>query len=108
VTKIGPQKYFILSYDVSARSVTCEEFHDDRDAASIRYGELEAIHRDNAGLEIVLVGADSLETIKTTHSLYFVATPDDLFAEIITALTARGGIDTPAEKVPSPPRVGLG
>lgn len=102
MTKVGPQKYFILIYDVSERRVTCEEFHDDRDAASVRYTELETIHRADAGLEIVLVGADSLETIKKTHSHYFVATPDDLFAEIIKALEqAVGGIGTPALKSPS-------
>jgi hypothetical protein len=101
VTKVGPQKYFILIYDLSARSVQCEEFDDGRDAAIVRYSELEAIHRGDLGQEIVLVGADSLDTIKKTHSHYFVVTPDDLFAEIITALTARGENGAAAEKVPS-------
>jgi hypothetical protein len=34
-------------------------------------GELEERHRDAGYIDIVLVGSDSIETIKVTHSTYF-------------------------------------
>ena len=40
-------------------------------AAIDAYAESEATYRDEEGVQIVLIGADSLETIKKTHSHYF-------------------------------------
>ena len=35
------------------------------------YAKLEAEYRDSLSTDIVLVGSDSLETVKATHSTYF-------------------------------------
>ncbi len=48
---------------------------DDPAEAVRAYGEMEEKHRDDRHLEIVLVGADSLETVMLTHGNYFDAVP---------------------------------
>jgi hypothetical protein len=67
-----PLIHFLLVYDVAKQELVSapEEFHDAA-AAAARYAELEREHRDDPNLEIVLVGSDSIETIKQTHGNYF-------------------------------------
>lgn len=35
------------------------------------YFTMEQLHRDDANVEIVLIGSDSIETVKMTHANYF-------------------------------------
>jgi hypothetical protein len=63
--------HFLLIYDLNlGRLIHTAEFKDPRKATA-EYARLEAEHRGNRDLEIVLVGADSLETIQMTHGHYF-------------------------------------
>lgn len=63
--------HFLLVYDVRLqRLVRRDEFVDAGEAATA-YAQLEAEHRMNRDFEIVLVGADSIETIMRTHGHYF-------------------------------------
>ncbi len=39
--------------------------------ATAAYGQLERQHLDDRDTEIVLVGSDSLDTVKRTHAQYF-------------------------------------
>lgn len=67
-----PLIHFLLIYD-RRRGQLIEaprEFSDAAEAASA-YAELEEQHRDDQHLEIVLVGSDSLDTIRRTHGNYF-------------------------------------
>ncbi len=65
-------KHFLLVYDHAlGRLIDTIEFGNNYDAALKRYGELEAEHRDEPRMDIVLVGSDSLDTIKITHRNYF-------------------------------------
>lgn len=65
-------KHFLLIYDHEiGKLLDVLEYGSDSDAALKRYGELEAEHRDEPKMDIVLVGSDSLETIKVTHRNYF-------------------------------------
>lgn len=64
-------KHFLVIYDVTQGPATVEEFGRDYDAALAAYTEREHEYRDRADVDIVLLGADSLETIKQTHSSYF-------------------------------------
>lgn len=65
-------KHFLLVYDHAiGRLLDVVEFGGDSDAALKRYGELEAEHRNEPKMDIVLVGSDSLDTIKVTHRNYF-------------------------------------
>jgi hypothetical protein len=54
-------------------------FSDDQvDAATAAYQESEAEYRDSSDVEIVLIGADSIETIQRTHGHYFASVGDRL------------------------------
>lgn len=66
----GPTQYFILVYDLAMRHVDVHEYGEDVEAANVAYSTLEDQHAGGK-FEVVLVGADSIETIKRTHSPYF-------------------------------------
>ena len=80
----GPTRYFILVYDLAMRHVDVHEYGVDVDAANAAYSRLEDAYAGGK-FEIVLVGADSIETIMRTHSPYFsTGTP----AEVVEAFIA--------------------
>lgn len=65
-------KHFLLVYDHAlGKLVDVIEFGKDSTAALKRYEQLEAEHREEPTMDIVLVGSDSLDTIKVTHRNYF-------------------------------------
>lgn len=64
-------KHFLVSYDPASDEVTVRSFGTDYDAAQAAYAEAEQATGVNARLDIVLLSADSLDTIKQTHSSYF-------------------------------------
>ncbi len=65
------QLHFLLVYDLRQRRLLRAERYSDADEAAVAYGQAEREHLKDRGVEIVLVGADSLETIKSTHGHYF-------------------------------------
>lgn len=83
-----PEQYFLLIYDVNSRALQHEDFGGDHAAAAARYSEAEEAHRDSDGIEVVLVGADSFDTIKRTHSHYFIERDEDLFREFLEGATS--------------------
>jgi len=64
-------KHFLVIYDVTRGPAIVEEFGNDYEAALAAYTEREHEYRDRDGVDIVLLGAESLEIIKKTHSSYF-------------------------------------
>ena len=63
--------YFLLTYDRSKlRLVDIERFRDGEKAVDI-YGERERQYADEPHMEVVLLGADSEDAIRVTHSIYF-------------------------------------
>jgi hypothetical protein len=65
-------KHFLVTYDPVTGNVAVERFGNDYDAAQAAYAKAEqksGARGDN--LDIVLLSADSLATIKQTHSSYF-------------------------------------
>jgi hypothetical protein len=66
-----PVIHFLLVYDLDRRELVSQDAFDDAAEAAAAYAELEKRHRLDRGYEIVLVGADSIETIKKTHGQYF-------------------------------------
>jgi hypothetical protein len=63
--------HYLLVYDhTQEQLIELREFTDAEEAAAA-YAELEQKHRGNSALEIVLVGADSIDTIRQTHGNYF-------------------------------------
>jgi hypothetical protein len=78
-------QHFLLIYDHSQQALI-ETLHlgsRGEDAARI-YGEYEQMYRDRPGIEIVLVGADSLDTIRRTHAHYFSDSATEPFHELLT------------------------
>lgn len=86
-----PIKHFLLIYDHNlGHLVSTIEFGQDAKRAVETYQQVEAEHRDHAWMDIVLVGSDSLDTIRVTHANYFdVAEParslDELLEELLEA-----------------------
>ena len=70
-----PINHFLIVYDRRhARLVDFTPFGTDTDRAIEAYAETEREYRDrpdHEDFEIVLVGADSRETLEQTHSRYF-------------------------------------
>jgi hypothetical protein len=81
-------QYFLLIYDQSRRKVDVEEFAADAQRAALEYAEREQQYRDRPEIEVVLVGADSLDTVKKTHSHYFSDSPESLLSDLEQRLTA--------------------
>lgn len=64
-------QHFLVTYFTRERRVDVREFGNDYDGAMAAYIDLERQYRDRDDLDIVLLGADSLDTVKRTHSSYF-------------------------------------
>jgi hypothetical protein len=68
-----PLKHFLLVFDHNrAELCRCDDFDTDVKSAMAEYARLEREHVGKTdGIEIVLIGSDSLETVKVTHANYF-------------------------------------
>lgn len=66
------------------RLLSQEQFHDAAKATAA-YEAAEAAHGGDQDLEIVLVAADSIDTIMKTHGHYFRISDDSLFSEFLSA-----------------------
>lgn len=65
-------QHFLLVFDhVQDKLLEQREFGTDAALAMERYAEKEAQYRDSNAVDIVLVGSDSIDTVKVTHSTYF-------------------------------------
>lgn len=64
-------KHFLVTYDLATGKTKVQPFGTDYGAAQAAYAEAERENADDEKLDIVLLSADSLETIKQTHSSYF-------------------------------------
>lgn len=65
-------KQFLLVYDRKADDlVECTEYGTDNEDAVCAYRATEQRYRKEPWMDIVLIGSDSLETVKKTHSTYF-------------------------------------
>lgn len=68
----GRIQHFLLIYDRRRDELMPHEsFGADVDAATTAYRAAEIEYHDRPEMDIVLVGSDSLETVKVTHSTYF-------------------------------------
>lgn len=65
--------HFLLVYDRSQQRLIFERSYTDSANALREYEEMEERHRHDTNKEIVLVGADSIETVRLTHGNYFDA-----------------------------------
>lgn len=64
-------RHFLLVFDhVAGKLIRQDEFEDAQEALAA-YSAAERAHEGNGRLEIVLIGSDSIETVRRTHSNYF-------------------------------------
>jgi hypothetical protein len=64
-------KHFLILYDIPSAHAEVRPYGTDYDAALEAYEQAERDTRDRSDVEVVLLSADSLDTIKRTHSSYF-------------------------------------
>ncbi len=72
-----PLVHFLLVYDRKAQRLVSEQAYSDPAEALHAYEQMEEKHRHEREMEIVLVGADSIETVKLTHGNYFEPSPEN-------------------------------
>jgi hypothetical protein len=63
--------HFLLVYNRSEQRLTDHQAYSNSDEAVSAYEDMESAHRGDDNMEIVLVGADSIETVMLTHGNYF-------------------------------------
>jgi hypothetical protein len=80
---MAPERYFLIIYDLQEREVGVEAFGTDFERAAAMYSVLEERYAEDDRIEVVLVGADSLDTIQKTHSHYFAKSTDDLLEQFL-------------------------
>lgn len=67
--------HFLLVFDhEQGHLVSEQDFGSDAAAALQAYSDLERKHQDDRMIEIVLIGSDSIETVRLTHANYFDGT----------------------------------
>jgi hypothetical protein len=64
-------KHFLVTYDIDAGRAEVRQFGTDYDEALRAYDQAEQDTHNRLNIEVVLLSADSLQTIKRTHSSYF-------------------------------------
>lgn len=68
-------QHFILVFDRAAGRLVAEEsFGSDSTGAVSRYSELEREYSHREEMDIVLVGSDSIDTVRVTHANYYNGT----------------------------------
>jgi hypothetical protein len=82
-----PTRYFLIIFDSERQKlVAATDVGVDRETALRRYSECEQEYGvSRTRVQIVLVGAESLDTVKRTHSQYFTSSAEDPFAELALA-----------------------
>jgi hypothetical protein len=86
----GNVQYFLIIYDIPSAKAEVESFGSDYSAALAKYSETENEHRDDENLEVVLLGSDSAETLRRTHSSYFELSERHLDRVVARELAAHG------------------
>ena len=66
-----PLVHFLLVYNGPLRVLERSERFEDVEAALAAYAQAEDDYRGRKDVEVVLLGSDSLETLKRTHGHYF-------------------------------------
>lgn len=68
---LSPLKHFLIVFDRrTGKQLEVTEYQNS-DVALAAYEQAEAEWRDDKMIDIVLVGSDSLDTVRVTHASYF-------------------------------------
>lgn len=83
-TKEAKIQHFILVFDRSAGHLVEQlNFGTEAKAAVSKYEALEEQYRDSPHMDIVLVGSDSIDTVKITHANYFDGSAKHVYADVL-------------------------
>lgn len=86
----GVTVHFLLVYSYDEQVLIEQKEFSSSDAAVSAYKDAEQRFRGRSDhFEVVLVGADSLETVVRTHGHYFAQSTDTMFAELLDMTTVR-------------------
>jgi hypothetical protein len=78
-------RHYLLLYDTKHQKLLdALDFGTDAEAAAQAYADKERACRDRDDIEIVLLGADSLDTLRGTHPHYFDGDGVDFYT-LVTA-----------------------
>ncbi len=77
--------WLIVYSKPSGYLLRCQEFTDGQAALAERFA-VERLHRNNPVLEIVVLGAESLDALKRTHGRYF-KTVQELAADALEVVS---------------------
>jgi hypothetical protein len=81
---MSPLLHYLLIYDhAEQKLLDALDLGTDAEDAARTYAEYEQSYRDRKGIEIVLVGADSLDTIRQTHAHYFSESAGEPFEKLL-------------------------
>lgn len=75
--------HVLLVYSHSKGRLLSQEQFQDTNKATAAYEAAEAAHSGDDSLEIVLVAADSIDTVTKTHGHYFRFSENSLFSELL-------------------------
>lgn len=75
--------HVLLVYSHDNESLVSQEKFNDVKTATVAYEQAERENRGNDRCEIVLVAADSLDTIRKTHGHYFSSSDSSLFSDLL-------------------------
>lgn len=64
-------QHFLITFDPATGETKVQRFGTDYKTAQTAYNEAEQANGLESRLDVVLISADSLETIEQTHSSYF-------------------------------------
>lgn len=65
-------QHFLLVFDHAKGQLVQEQhFHEDGPSALAAYAAKEQEHSGDRNIEIVLIGSDSIETVRLTHANYY-------------------------------------
>lgn len=65
-------QHFLLVFDHAKGHLLDERHFEERAQEAVAaYSELEKTHKDDKWIEIVLIGSDSIETVRLTHANYY-------------------------------------
>ncbi|MGC2485678.1 MAG: hypothetical protein WA359_05505 [Acidimicrobiales bacterium] len=80
-------QHFLLVYDHTKQELIGEEQFTEKDteAATNAYQQAENKNGNNPNIEIVLIGADSIEIVMRTHGHYFLRTTDKITEYLTSA-----------------------
>jgi hypothetical protein len=80
-------QHFLLIYDHTKQELIGERLFTEKEteAATNAYQAAEEKNGDNPNIEIVLIGADSIDIVMRTHGHYFVKTADRITEYLASA-----------------------